>query len=135
MSLISWTEKLSVNVKEIDDQHKELVAMLNELNDAMSLGKGRDVIEKIISRLGKYASEHFSTEEKYFTQFNYQDALAHNKKHEAFIKKISEFHEDFRSGNLTLTLAVRNFLKEWLINHIEGEDKKYTKCFNDNGLF
>ena len=47
MALITWNDTLSVNVEEIDQQHRTLIAMINELNEAMKLGKGKDVLGKI----------------------------------------------------------------------------------------
>ncbi len=43
MALIDWDKSLSVNVEEIDQQHKKLIAMINELNEAMRNGKGKEV--------------------------------------------------------------------------------------------
>ena len=135
MALISWTDDLSVNVKEIDDQHKKIVDMMNDLNDAMSQGKGKDVIGKIISGLADYATEHFALEERYFDKFQYPGTLLHKRSHQAFVEKVSEFYNDYQSGNVRLSVDVRIFLKDWLINHIQIEDKKYTRCFNKNGIY
>lgn len=135
MAFILWTDKLSVNVEKIDDQHKKLVDMINNLSDAMSQGKGKDVIEKIICELEDYAAEHFAAEEKYLDKFHFFDRLYHKEKHKAFINKVSEFSAEYKNGNVTLSLSVMGFLKDWLINHIVGEDKQYTKCFNENGLY
>ena len=59
MALINWNESLSVNVKEIDLQHKKLIDMNNELNEAMKLGKGKDALGKIVNGLISYTATHF----------------------------------------------------------------------------
>ena len=59
MELIQWNEGLSVNVFEIDKQHHKLVDMINELNDAMRLGKGKDALGKIVNGLFIYARNTF----------------------------------------------------------------------------
>ena len=46
MAIIQWNDSLSVNVVEIDKQHQKLVAMINDLNDAMRQGKGKDASRK-----------------------------------------------------------------------------------------
>ena len=134
MVLISWDESLSVNVQEIDNQHQKIVKMINKLHDAMRQGKGKDVLGKIINNLVKYTQIHFQTEEKYFAKFDYPNAETHKKEHQNFVKKVIEFREDFESGRLGLTIQVMNFLRDWLTNHIQGSDKKYSKFFNERSL-
>ncbi len=134
MALMNWNDSLSVNVAEIDQQHKRLIAMINELDDAMKIGKGKDSLGKIVNSLIAYTGTHFKTEEKYFTQFGYPDTDSHKKEHAAFVQKVVEFKDGFEKKKLTLTIDVMSFLSGWLKNHIMGTDKKYTPFFNEKGL-
>lgn len=134
MALINWDESLSVNVEEIDLQHKGLIAMINELNDAMRTGKGKEVTGKTVNNLIKYTVTHFKTEEDLFAKFNYPDAEKHKKEHAAFVKKVLEFKDGLEKGKLTLTMEVMSFLSDWLTRHIMGTDKKYTEFLNDKGV-
>jgi hemerythrin len=134
MALLDWNDGFSVNVAEIDNQHRKLIAMINDLNAAMKEGKGKDVLAKTIGDLFAYAGNHFATEEKYFDKFAYPAASSHKLEHANFVKKVSEFKNGFDAGRLVLTVEVMNFLKEWLQNHIQGTDKKYGPFFNDRGL-
>jgi len=134
MALIEWDDTYSVNVAEIDRQHKRLAALINELNDAMRERKTKDVLGQIISRLSLYTETHFSTEEKFFDQFNYPETETHVKEHKDFIKKINEFKQSFDENRLMLSIDVLDFLKEWLVKHIQGSDKKYSLFFNRHGL-
>jgi hemerythrin len=134
MPLITWNDSLSVHVDEMDQQHKKLVALINELNDAMSVGKGKDVLEKIVDDLAAYTTVHFKAEERYFAQFRYPDTFNHRIEHLAFAKKVADFRDGFESGKLPLTVEVMKFLSEWLRKHIMGTDRKYSQFFNENGL-
>ena len=134
MALIDWDDTYSVNVAEIDRQHKRLVAMINELHVAMRDRKTKDVLGQIISRLFLYTTTHFSTEEKYFDQFNYPEKTVHVKEHELFIQKINEFKQSFDEDRLMLSVAVIDFLKDWLLKHILGTDKKYSSFLNKKGV-
>jgi len=134
MALIQWDKSFSVNVAEIDKQHLGLVEMINELNEAMRQGKGKDVLGKIISGLVNYTVTHFETEEKYFDQFGYASAFSHKKEHTDFTKKVAEFKSGFDSGKLMLSIEVMDFLSTWLQNHIKGSDMKYGPFFNEKGL-
>jgi hemerythrin len=134
MALMEWNNSYSVNVAEIDVQHKKLVDMINDLNDAMSQGKGKDVIGKILGGLIDYAGSHFATEEKYFDKFGYPETISHKKAHADLVKKVLEYQDGFNKGSISLSVEVMRFLKDWLILHIQGTDKKYTAFFNEKGL-
>jgi hemerythrin len=134
MALFEWSNDLSVNVAEIDSQHRQLIGMINNLNEAMKQRKGKEALEKTLADLLDYAQKHFATEEGYFTRFAYPQAMAHKAKHSAFVEKVYDFKEEYEAGKLSLTLDVMNFLKDWLKGHIQGEDKKYGPFFNEKGL-
>ncbi|MGQ3684822.1 MAG: bacteriohemerythrin [Candidatus Loosdrechtia sp.] len=134
MALIQWNDSLSVNVREFDRQHQKLMAIINELNDSMKQGKGKDVLGKIINELAGYAGTHFANEEKYFAQFGYPEANAHKKEHNEFVHKVSDFKGGFEKGKIGLSVEVMNFLCTWLRNHIKVVDKKYGSFFNGKGL-
>ena len=134
MALITWNDTLSVKVAEIDRQHQKLISMINELNDAMRQGKGKDVLGEIIKSLVDYTVTHFKTEETYFDKFGYPEKDSHKKEHTDFVKKTSDFKEGFEKGKLGLSIELMNFLSNWLQNHIKGTDKKYSQFFNEKGL-
>lgn len=134
MELISWRDSLSVGITEIDEQHKRLVAIINKLFDAMSQGKSKDVLHAIFSELSNYVVTHFGLEEKYMKQFGYDEYDYHKQEHTAFIQKLNDFKIQFNSGKGSVTLELLNFLKDWLLKHILGTDRKYIPVFKENGL-
>jgi hemerythrin-like metal-binding protein len=134
MAFMKWNDSLSVKVGEIDGQHQKLIALINQLHDAMAQGKGKDAVSLIVKGLVGYAGSHFALEEKYFDKFNYPDAPAHKQEHAAFVNKVSEFQDKYTKGGITLTLEVMNFLKDWLVKHIQGTDQRYSAFFNERGL-
>ncbi len=134
MAFINWTDSLSVGVSEMDNQHKRLIAMINDLNEAMMMGKGKEALGKILSGLITYTQTHFTAEEKYFEKYNYPLAPSHRREHATFVKKVSEVKAAFDAGKLSVTVETMNFLRDWLKNHIMGTDQKYTQFFNEKGL-
>ncbi|CAK8714854.1 MAG: hemerythrin [Candidatus Electrothrix sp. AS4_5] len=134
MSLIRWNDNFSVNVTMIDHDHKKLVAMINELTDAMKAGHGKDVLGKILDELIQYTATHFQREEKYFQQVKYPDAVAHKREHTDFVKKVTEFKKEFDAGRVTVSVNILQFLSKWLQHHIRVSDQKYSKFFNENGI-
>ncbi|MBU2511937.1 bacteriohemerythrin [bacterium] len=134
MALIDWNSNLSVNVIEIDLQHQKLITLINELNDAMTQGKSKAILGKIVDGLVIYTTVHFKTEEKYFAKFGYPDANSHEKEHSAFIQKVTDVKDRFEKGEISLSIEIMNFLRDWLRKHIKGTDKQYSQFFNERGL-
>ncbi|MFW6370001.1 MAG: bacteriohemerythrin [Bacteroidota bacterium] len=134
MIIFEWTDDFSVGVTRLDNQHKKLVELINELFDAMAVGKGRDVLEEVIRELEKYIVIHFQSEERMMMINGFNGLEEHKQEHARFIGKIKEFKEKFKSGDRKLTIEVVDFLKEWIINHIQGMDKKYAAFFKEKGI-
>jgi hemerythrin-like metal-binding protein len=134
MPLIQWAPKYSVNVREIDQQHQKLMALINELYDAMTAGHGKDVLSKVLGELINYTVYHFSFEEKLFDKHGYPETAAHKSEHEKLKATATDLKQKFDSGKGQITLEVMNFLKNWLNNHILGTDKKYTAFLNGKGV-
>jgi len=134
MAPIEWNSTLSVDVEEIDRQHQMFIALINELNDAMRQGKGKDVLEGIVKKLDYYATSHFLTEENYFALFGYPEAESHKKQHAYFIEKTSAIKHDLSERKPALSIDVMNFLSKWLKDHIMNTDKKYSAFFRENGV-
>lgn len=134
MALITWNENYSVKVKEIDNQHKKLVDLINQLHDAMKEGKGKDIIGNILNELVNYTVYHFGYEEKLFDKYGYPEGKIHTRQHNDLVWKVKSYVNDFQSGKGVLPLEVMNFLRDWLLNHIGKDDKKYTPFLNSKGL-
>ena len=126
MPLVVWSEKLSVGVRSIDDQHKKLVTLLNQLHDGMMAGKGKEVIGGVLKGLIDYTANHFRYEEELFARIGYPDGAAHKHDHDELVRKVVEIQKKYeQSGPGALTIPVMNFLKDWLTAHILGSDMKY----------
>jgi hemerythrin len=134
MSLITWSDEYSVNIKEIDNQHRQLVEMLNELHRSMRAGQSGQVLGNLLQRLIDYTEYHFSTEEKIMEAYNYPGYIHHKSEHAALTRKVMEFQRQYRQNPTGLGVQLMNFLKSWLVDHIVGSDKKYTKFLNSQGL-
>lgn len=132
--MIQWDEKYSVGVQSIDNQHMELFNLLNNLLEAMKQGRAAHVLNSIILDLERYAVNHFKKEEYFFHRFNYADKDKHIEEHQLFTQKITQLKSDLKSGKITVTFELFNFLKDWTSHHILEIDKKYLECFRENGL-
>jgi hemerythrin-like metal-binding protein len=134
MSLIEWNPNLSVNVSQIDAQHKNLIKIVNDLHAAMSAGKGSEKTKEILMNLVAYTKVHFSTEEDLMNKHSYPAFLTHKKEHDDLTKQVVDFQTQYSSGRANLSIELMNFLRNWLVNHIQGIDKKYSSFFNERGV-
>jgi hemerythrin len=132
MEVISWNEKLSVGVKEIDDQHKQLIKLLNELFSAMAKGQGKTLLKEIVEKLTDYTKVHFREEERLMAVYSYNGYELHKKEHDGFVEKIMDFQKKFNDDRLS-SVEVADYMKEWIINHIMKTDKLYTPFFKKAG--
>lgn len=133
MAYMNWSDNLSVDVKEIDSQHKKLIRMVNDFYDGIQADDTR-ALGRLLTSLVIYAVYHFQTEEKYMDKFKYTDTADHKREHQLFVEKVADIKKRFDEGRLVLSVEITNFVKEWIVKHVMGSDKKYSRCFVENGL-
>ena len=125
MPLMSWKEEYNVKIDRIDQQHRKLVDLINALNDAMSKGQAKDVLDKILNDLVSYCANHFKVEEQLMQANAYPDFAEHKDKHDKMTAKVLSLKKEVAAGKKMISLDVMNFLEQWLDKHILGTDKKY----------
>lgn len=124
--LVRWSDALSVGNAQIDDQHRILVDTINQLASAESLNN-HYAVSMIIDELLSYAAFHFYLEEKLMAESNYPYLQEHIEMHKYFVNWVQDFRDDYVTyGKRALGEPVLKFLKDWLIQHIFEEDKRYS---------
>lgn len=132
--LIEWGPNFCIGIREIDDQHKVLVDIINKLYTSFGSNNNKKEIRKNLKELIDYTVYHFGNEEKYFKEFGYKDTPQHIQQHHKFVEKIRNFASEFETGDATVSLDIINFLKDWLINHILKIDTRYVSFFKEHGV-
>lgn len=132
--LIKWTDKLSIGINIIDQQHKRWLQFINKLYSAFKSGKAQEEIKGIFKELSDYTDYHFEFEEKYMEEFDYSSKEPHRKKHRLFLDTINKYREDYERGNIDTAYRVMGFLKNWVRKHITEDDESYSALFKKNGL-
>lgn len=134
MQYFLWGPKFNVNVEIFNEQHKKLIAILNNLHSAMTDKSDRAALGRIILELIDYTKVHFSAEEEKMIEYEYPEYESHKKEHDAFVEKVRNFYNDFKAKKVTLSFEMAVFIKNWLMQHISNTDKKYGKFFNSKGI-
>lgn len=129
MGAIQWTDDLSVGVELIDSQHKELIAAINRLTDAMWEGKGPAETGNLLAFLADYVVSHFSAEEKLMVKQQYPGYEAHKEAHDKFVQEFLKIKSQYDKGEMSssLTIKVLDDTWDWLRKHIRGVDKELGK--------
>jgi methyl-accepting chemotaxis protein/hemerythrin len=130
--LIDWSDTYSVGVASMDEEHQRLIGIINNLNNAMHSGHGREAIGTILDELISYTKNHFSHEERLMRESGYPDYDEQKRAHEALVNKVMEAQTNYRAGT-ALSQEVMGFLINWLVNHIQGMDKRYGAHLMKNG--
>lgn len=123
---IEWTPNLTVGVASIDDEHKKLFEMADQLFEAGRNNKTKEFISEMLDFLDKYTKKHFQSEETYMKSISYPGFDDQKKKHTDFIASLAKLKADFvaSGGNILVILNANQMVVDWLLKHISIEDKK-----------
>jgi hemerythrin len=119
-----WGENLETGHAKIDNQHKQLISMLNNIIEASQQGKGSDEIFKTLDFLTGYTVMHFATEEKLQLHYGYPDYPIHKRYHDGFKVTVGELTKRLMDEGPSEELigTVTKTIGNWLLNHIKGDD-------------
>lgn len=127
---IEFDKSLETGNELIDSQHKELIDRVNKLLDACAVGKEKNVAVKTLDFLMDYTEVHFADEEKLQAEHNYPALEAHKGEHAKFVKAVDELREmleEEEGPTEAFVEAVKKNVVDWLLNHIQGWDKKVAE--------
>jgi hemerythrin len=131
MAAIIWDDKvLGPGVATVDEQHKKLIEMINELMDATSAGRGKEEIGHMMDFLARYAVEHFGHEENVMSTHKCPAAEANKEAHAKFLQDFTALKARFDAEGPTLAVVmeVQKRVVNWLTQHIKGCDTQLRKC-------
>jgi hemerythrin-like metal-binding protein len=125
MAMFQWSDVMSVGVASMDHQHKQLFQLINQLYEAMQAGKGDQLIQDILMKLSGYTRTHFAAEEEILRKIRYPGLNSQIALHKAFVDKVGQMTRDVKGGKKIATVSLATFLKDWLVTHIQKEDRQY----------
>lgn len=135
MARIEWNDAIIIGFAKIDEQHRMLVDIYNELNDAVEVGRDREVLGALIERLIQYTRQHFQYEEALLSSTKYPGASDHGTEHDDMINTVLTAQARFRWGNSPhLGPELLSFLQSWLLHHIQGTDREYIEHLRQHGI-
>lgn len=124
-NLFNWDKNFSVGNDEMDNQHKKLIEIINELFIHFNNGNAQEIILQILDKMVNYSILHLTSEEKYLKEIDYPYIEEHKLMHNSYKQQIILFRNKIRSDNDEVHYELFNYLKDWWTNHILEEDMKY----------
>lgn len=129
-----WTEAYRVNVADLDQQHRELIDTINELDKALRLGEGNSALNPLLDKLVKYALDHFAEEESLMEKHGFLGLSTHRMQHEKFRRKVAALIDDHKAHKPGVPVTLMLFLRDWLKDHLLKADKLYSAYLNARGV-
>ncbi|GAB4254125.1 MAG: hypothetical protein Kow0065_00800 [Methylomicrobium sp.] len=125
-NILTWNDNLKLGIDSIDKQHKQLLSMINRLDEAVALGHDSQTISDLLDDLIDYTRYHFEHEERMMQDANFDNALyqEHKIEHQKFVETIVEAHRQQLDNTSFMLNNLLDFLFDWLYRHILGTDKR-----------
>ena len=133
-SFLEWKDEYSVGIDSIDQDHKKLINLINQLQTAINFSTGEEFEREALDAALDYTKHHFAFEEKMLSDNGYPEYDAHKAEHQKMIDKVDQLMTNYSSVPHDTLLDAHAFLKNWLIHHINGTDQKYSAFICDKGV-
>ncbi len=131
--MIEWNDSLIINHDEIDEQHKELIRMLNEIDAAIdSEDFNYTNIVNLVAGLERYVKTHFDYEERLMFEYSYPYIAEHTKEHNVFRDKLQNTYVLEIDSPKEFYHEMSEYLMQWLTQHILKVDKQFSRYLSDN---
>jgi hemerythrin len=135
MGLINCNSLLSVGVEQFDAEHCQLVAITNQLHEAIKAGSGAQAVQTTLQQLSEFAVRHFQAEEQLLEQHGFPRLAEHQRAHQEILDKLSQFQIEYQDTVQPMQHSMMQFLLDWLTGHTKTVDKQYGPFLNSKGVY
>lgn len=124
MSEMKFDKQLHVGNRLMDREHAVLIEYINTLQKLLDGNSSRQLVGQVLEGLIQYTKTHFYVEEELMYAFRYPDYVNHIQAHEKFKQTMQTLSSEYKQGEADITNELMDFLKDWLVNHIQKVDRK-----------
>jgi hemerythrin-like metal-binding protein len=124
---ITWNEELELGVAEIDEQHRMLVDLINELIDRIEKGEHKQGVLDAIQGMKAYAEFHFAEEEALMRRAGYSSLDEHVSEHQTFVRRAAGFNPGGLLNEREEAEETLDFLNDWFVAHIQDSDRLFVE--------
>jgi len=134
MEIVKWRAEYSTWVDEFDEEHKQMIRLINTLYNGIKEEHADDVLKETLRELVEYTHGHFDHEERLMRRFLYPGYDEQKKQHDSFRNTIDDINGMVEQGVTGMGMPLLQMLRQWLVTHILDVDKKYGQFFKDKGF-
>ena len=131
---LTWKDSYSVGIDSIDNDHKKLIHLINNLQTAVDYKTDRQFESQTLDEVVDYTVYHFTREEGLMEDNGYPGFVPHKAKHEEMIAKVNNYVEAYKKDESGAIESLLTYLKSWLIKHINGTDQEYSEFLISKGV-
>lgn len=133
---IQWNDNYSVGVAQLDEQHQQLIGMLNQLYEEIGPEIKIDKVWPLLDSFNRYADSHFSFEERLAREYALPQNfyVDHRAEHEGYRERLGQLQHDFNQGNRHAPIQLMSFLSNWWLSHILVSDMELGHLLNEYGV-
>jgi len=135
MPIVTWCDTYSVNVREIDDQHKELLDLVNNLHRAVESLASKGELTQMLVELVEFTRTHFSTEERLMKEHDFPELKEHRKEHKLLLRYLVDLVDGVSGGKRLRFYADYDVSTDWALIHITECDRSLGTFLNSKGVF
>jgi hemerythrin len=123
-----------VGVRQFDEEHSMIVAMVNRLHDAIKAGESAEKLDAIMLDLAGFANSHFAHEEALLAKYEYPELDQHHNAHQELLNHLELHRKSVILGTTVSQFEMLQFLMDWLMEHTRDVDKKHGEFLNNLGV-
>lgn len=130
----AWKEEYAVGIETIDQDRRRMLSLVNNLKAAALCRTGEAFERQILQELVDYTHYHFQREEKLMEEYGYPDLEGHKAQHDQMIIQVDTFMRRYEERGREALAEVVEYLKQWLLQHVNGTDKKFVPYLQEQGV-
>jgi hemerythrin len=135
MPILVWSDEYSINVAEIDEQHKKLLEHVNKLHAGVEAQIDKEDLHQLVVDLYEYTRFHFASEEKLMKQHGMEHTKKHHKEHKLLLRHLHHICNAISEGKRPAFYSEYDVSNDWFLAHIMGFDKKMGAFLNTKGVY
>lgn len=123
--LIDWKDSFALGIAEVDAEHRELVALINELHAALGRRAGDDEIKRFLANVHEHIADHFATEERIMQQSGYGEFEQHRADHTRLLDEIRAMIANYAEAYALAPDLLGIAIEDWFMVHFRTFDARF----------
>lgn len=134
MDIIKWRSSYETGIQSMDAQHQELIALINSMYRVLRQQEGADAITPILDKMAGYAEKHLREEEALLQKHGFPEYQEHLLLHNSYQEKLATLTDNWKQQDERAAQNIYSFLRQWWLQHIVENDRKYGPFLQEKGV-